>query len=537
MLHFSIYLVLLVLLGLPGVSRSEPASGAVSQKSALDFLILPTEKQASTYRRFLPVKRYLEKETGRKIRLRLGQTYEMARKEMADGQGDLIFLDPSAYCKMKHRLDLKPLAKMVRNGRDEFRSALVVPADSRFRKIADIADARLALGRPGSSSSYLIPRSMLREVGFGLDSFSRVGSLENEDQIALSVLVGDFEVGALSEEVARKYENYGLRTLKLSEHIPQFLVCASENLDEDIAGLIQKLLLNYVPHKYDRLSFTRVEDREYNIVRIMLKNMTGQDFLSNTGDTVKIGLLPLYSPITLYNRFSPLAEKLSRSTGKEVRLVIPNDFEEFAELVRKNEVDFSYQNPYIYLLLAREGLVRPLALTVSREPGGSMEKFRGVIIVRNNSRIKKLKDLRGEKIMVVSHKSAGGYQFQKLLLNKHGIDIDHEARISEGKKQESVILAVYRGQVGAGFVREAALGVVWDMINMDRIRILAKTPYYPNWPFAVHTKTAQELASQVREIIVNLSSEDNALIQARIKGFTRSDPEEFQNLKKLVEFE
>lgn len=36
--------------------------------------------------------------------MNLVQTYEVARKEMAEGQGDLIFLDSSAYCEMNHHL-------------------------------------------------------------------------------------------------------------------------------------------------------------------------------------------------------------------------------------------------------------------------------------------------------------------------------------------------------------------------------------------------------------------------------------------------
>jgi len=503
----------------------------------MDFLLLPTENEASTYRRFLPVKEYLERKTGREVRLGLRQTFEMAEKELAEGRVDLIFLDPSAYCEMKHKRDLRPLAKMVRNGGHEFRSAMVVRSDSKYRKIAGIRGGRLALGRPGSSSSYLIPRAMLSEVGYGLESFSQVGSLKNEDQIALSVLVGDYDVGAMSEEVARKYEEYGLRIIQLSERIPQFLVCASAGLAPSAAGRIQQLLLDYTPGEFETMGFAPVEDREYNIVRIMLKNMTGRDYLSYPRDAVKIGLLPLYSSITLYKRFSPLAETLAESLGREVRLVIPKDFEEFVRVVRDKGVDFCYQNPYVYLLLAREKLVRPLALTVSREPDKAVDEFRGLIVTRQSSRIDDLQDLQGKDVMIVSHKSAGGYWFQKLLLGSRGLDVDDMAHISEGKRHEEVILAVYRGDADAGFVREAALEVVRDMIDMDRIRVLARTPYYPNWPFAAHAQTSPGLAADVQDILIRLSTEEKALVEAQIQGFTTPDLQELQELESLVEFE
>lgn len=513
------------------------ASSAAQAASAVDFLILPTENEASTYRRFLPIKQYLERQTGREIQLRLRQTYELAHNEVAKGRVDLIFLDPAAYCEMQHTQELEPLVKMVRNEQTTFRSALVVRKDSKYRKIAGIKGARLALGRPGSSSSYLIPRAMLRQAGMGLESFSRVGSLQNEDQIALSVLVGDFDVGAMSEEVASKYSEYGLRTLSKSERIPQFLICAAGDLDRSLAKRIQTLLLEYPPDDYERLGFAPVEDQDYNIVRIMLKNTTGRDYLAYPEQAVTIGLLPLYSSITLYKRFSPLAETLSRKIGRDVRLVIPKDFEEFVKVVRRNQVDFSYQNPYVYILLAREGLVRPLALTISREPGGAKDVFRGVVITRKNSSIQELSDLKGQDIMIVSHKSAGGYWFQKLLLSEKGLDIDTLADISEGKRHEEVVLAVYRNNVDAGFVREAALNVVRDMIDLDQIKVLARTPYYPNWPFAAHTETDPELADQVQQAIIDLASESQALTRARIQGFAPSKPNELKKLESLVDFQ
>ncbi len=529
--------LVLIFLALTALTHPFPAAAAETGRSGLSFLILPTENEASTYKRFLPVKRYLEDHLGQNVGLVLRQTFELAQKDVAEGRADLVFLDPSAYCEMQHKLGLVPLVKMVRNGEHEFRSALVVRSDSPLRKIAGIKGASLALGRSGSSSSYLIPRAMLEEVGYGLDMFSRVGSLKNEDQIALSVLVGDYDVGALSEEVARKYEGFGLRVLKLSEHIPQFLLCAPASLDESLARRIRGLLLNYAPNTFGSLGFARVEDREYNIVRIMLKNITGQDYLSYPEGAVKIGLLPLYSSITLFKRFSPLAEVLSRRTGREVRLVIPKDFEEFVRVVRNNGVDFSYQNPYVYLLLAREKLVRPLGLAVSQEPDTARDEFRGVIITGRDSPIHEPEDLRGTQIMIVSHKSAGGYWFQKLFLRNRGLDIDSLARITEGKRHEDVVLAVYRGEADAGFAREAVLEVVQDMINMDRIRVLARTSYYPNWPFAAHASTSPELALQVQEIITSLPDGDPALTQAQIQGFTSPNLTELQELEALVEFE
>ena len=86
--------------------------------------------------------------------------------------------------------------------------------------------------------------------------------------------------------------------------------------------------------------------------------------------------------------------------------------------------------------------------------------------------------------MIVSYKSAGGFLAQKLFLYENGIDVHKDLRLIDGKRQEEVILNVYRKSVDAGFVRESALDVLEEEIDLGKIRILAKTPYIANWPFA-----------------------------------------------------
>ena len=75
------------------------------------------------------------------------------------------------------------------------------------------------------------------------------------------------------------------------------------------------------------------------------------------------------------------------------------------------------------------------------------------------------------------------------------------------------------------------------MINMDRIKVLARTSYYPNWPFAAHAETSSELVADVQDILISLSTEENALAQAQIQGFTSPNLKELQELEALVEFE
>ena len=503
------------------------------EPAPLRFVVVPAENETTMFRQFLPVTRALEKQLQRPIDLQIGHDVQAAVDALRYGEWDLAYIDPAQYCELAHAYQVQPVAKIRRNGQATYRSVLVVKKHSKWKNLADIVGARLALGQPGSSATHLIPLALLHQGDMSLSDFCKVSTLSNEDEVALSVLVGDHDVGAMSMDVFHKYAPAGLRVLKASEAIPQFVLCASQSLSPSTIERIRKTLLSMASSEDEPVSFAPVTDREYNILRIMIKNITGKDYLSYPPQAVTIGLLPLYSAIILHKRFTPLAAYLSEETGQDFRLVIPKDFEQFVSIVRSGGVDFAYQNPYVYLLLAEGGYLRSLALTRSMEPDRPRSVFRGVIIARTDGPIQEIQDIAGQEVMVVSRKSAGGYWFQKLFLDQKGLDLEKMARVKEGKRHEDVILAVYRGEVQAGFVRESALSVVQDLVDMDQIRIVAATPYYPNWPFAVHQDTTGPLAAQVQQALIELTNEQ-VLRSMDIEGFVASQGDPLSDLKRKV---
>ncbi len=505
--------------------------------------LLPVERAGAMYERFVPLKYYLENILRRPVTIKVAKDYEDAIHEIGSGKVHMAFLDPAAYCEVRARYRNKvvPLVRPVGEGGATSRSVLAVKDKSGIAKAADVKGKRLALGSKQSSFSYLIPLAMLNDVNLKVNDFASVDFLEQEDRVALSVLIGDHDVGALSESVARKYTGDGLKIIKKSEAIPSFVLCASDTLPHEIRReVIRRLselqdaaILSSIDK--DIAGFAQAEDRDFDVIRVMIKNLTGRDYIEYGTKTVKVAILPLYSAITLYDRYEPLMRYLSQKTGYEFKLVIPKDFEDFVKVIRNAEVDFSYQNPYIFALIDREVDIKPLVTTIGEDSPsddlmGGGDRFRGVIITRQDSAIKNISDLRNKKILITSPKSAGGYLSQRLFLMNAGIDTEKDMKIIDAKRQENVIFGVYRGEADAGFVRESAL-VVWkDAVDMNKIRILTKTTSLPNWPFAVCRNTNPSLVNEVRRLLIGLKDKE-ILKAAKIRGFRAASDAEFEELK------
>jgi len=93
----------------------------------------------------------------------------------------------------------------------EIRSVFVTKQGKNIDKIFDSLGQKLALGDEKSSFSYLIPLSMLRDVDISIKDFKSVDMLQKEKKIALSVLIGEHDIGAMSEITANTYLKMGLK--------------------------------------------------------------------------------------------------------------------------------------------------------------------------------------------------------------------------------------------------------------------------------------------------------------------------------------
>jgi phosphate/phosphite/phosphonate ABC transporter binding protein len=492
------------------------------------------------YEKFLPLKHYLEQELGRPVTISIAPDYKTATDQLVEGSVHLSYLDPAAYCEVRarHRDRVIPLVRAAGGDVSVARSVLVAKDLRGIDKVVDVRGKRLALGSRQSTFSYLIPLAMLRDVGIEAKDFASVDFLQQEDRIALSVLIGTHDVGGISEAVARTYAADGLRVIKRSDPVPQLFLCASSALSaDDRASVLKSLVALKDRGILDSIEpgiegFIPAEDRDFDFVRIMIKNLTGRDYIEYGPRTVKFAVLPLYPATTIYQRYEPLMRYLSVKTGFTFKLVIPKNFEEFDRTVRSGAVDFTYQNPYIFARIDREYDLKPLVTTVSEkgEEVGEGDVFRGVIITRQDSPIRSIDDLRNKRVLIVSPQSAGGFLSQKLYLAERGIEVERDLRIIDAKRQEKVILGVYNGLADAGFVRESALQVLRDEIDMRQIRVLVQTTPLPNWPIAWTRRGDPRLAEKVQQALVNLSDR-TVLDAARIKGFRIAQEAEFKPLR------
>jgi len=250
--------------------------------------------------------------------------------------------------------------------------------------------------------------------------------------------------------------------------------------------------------------------------------------------------LPQFSHTVSFERHQALIRYLAATTGLDIRQVFTENFHDHIQMLAHGKIDISYANPFVHALATERHGARVFAKIIELTGEAA---FGGLIISRrDNDEITTLADCRGKRWIAVDQFSAGGYLFGLGHFIDHGITPADFAEIAfapgPGGKQESVILGVYFGHYDVGTVREGALELLADKIDLSRIRVLARTPRYPGWSYAARPGLDDEVVERIRQALLALDREDPEdrliLEQAAMGRIIAASPADFLPVRDLV---
>jgi phosphonate transport system substrate-binding protein len=234
--------------------------------------------------RFTPLAEYLGRELGRPVSVRVGRDYDEHSEAIGKDSVDIAFLGPAPYTRVVTRYGKKPLlARLEIKGQPTFRGTIVTRTDSPLRTLAELKGKRFAFGDPNSTMSHLVPEYLLLKAGVRRKDLTHYQFLGAHNNVALAVLAGDFDAGAVKDEVYRDFAPKGLRALAETPPISEHLFVTRTTLPpEQVAKLRQALLrLKDIPGgksimqsiNKDTTAMASVADSDYDNLRAVLKTL------------------------------------------------------------------------------------------------------------------------------------------------------------------------------------------------------------------------------------------------------------------------
>ena len=285
---------LLALVGCSGqsVSQSEEETKANSDSananpSKLVVALLPDESASTVIQNNKGLEAYLESELDKDVELFVSTDYSSMIEAASKGRLDLAYFGPLSYVLAKSKSDIEAFAAMNKDGSTTYKAVVIGNKEAGIDSFDDIEGKTMAYGDQASTSSHLIPKSMLVENGLKADENYEEVFLGAHDAVAVAVEKGNAQAGGLSQPIFESLIEKGtidpdkINVITESKPYPQYPWTMRSDLDPELKTKIAQAFTELedpeVLEPFKAQGFDSIQDQDYNVVR-ELGEMLDLDF-------------------------------------------------------------------------------------------------------------------------------------------------------------------------------------------------------------------------------------------------------------------
>ena len=267
---------------------------------------------------------------------------------------------------------------------------------------------------------------------------------------------------------------------------------------------------------------------------------------------LELQFVPTNNDGSMQAKAKPFAEYLTEKLGRPVNVTLATDYSTIVEAMASGKVDIGIMPPAAYLQ-AREQKAATAILTsqlgaFDAETGLPIEgqlspTFKAEILVRKDSGLNTLEDLKGKNIVTLQPNSASGYIYPVAEMRNAGIDPITESNLTIVNDIPSEITAVLNGQQDAAFVFEGARVVFggkfegYDLFEDLKVLYLSEGNI-PNDAIAVNTEMDADLRSKIKEVFLNMANDEAGLEAMSMwshKGYMEVDESNYDTIAEYAE--
>lgn len=245
------------------------------------------------------------------------------------------------------------------------------------------------------------------------------------------------------------------------------------------------------------------------------------------------GIHPLHNSERLFAVYAPMIDYINARLGNaELRLESSRDYPSFDNKLAAGHFDFALPNPYQTVTSADHGY------KIFGKMGDD-QNFRGIILVRKDSKIDSIDDLKGKTVSFPAPTALAATMMPQWYLYKRGIDIKKDIKNNYVGSQESSIMNVYFGKSAAA----ATWSSPWHAFIKKRPEVAAElmikweTVSLPNNGLVVRNDVPQDIAEKVADIIVTLHTHEKGrkiLRTMELSRYERADDKTYVPVREFL---
>lgn len=245
-----------------------------------------------------------------------------------------------------------------------------------------------------------------------------------------------------------------------------------------------------------------------------------------------LGIHPLHNPKRLHEMFGPIADYLSQKIdGVTIRVEASRNYAAFDKKLYSRKFHFSLPNPFQTVNSLKHGY----------KVFGKMsddENFRGIFLVRKDSNIKKVTDLKGQPVSFPAPTALAATMMPQYYLQKNGLNVMTDIEIKYVGSQESSIMNVMLGNTKAG----ATWPPPWRALAKERpelekeLKVIWQTKPLPNNGLVVRDDVDKAILKQVKKLLLNLHTHPDGKKWLDKMELSKFDDASDVTYKPVVEF-
>lgn len=238
-----------------------------AERDSLILGVHPFLSNDAIIKKFSPLAKYLTKQTGIDIKVRVGSSYDEHIQYVGLNKVDIAFMGPASYVNMVNTYENKPiLARLEVKGVPYFKGNIIARKDSNIKTLKGLKGKRIAFGDPNSTMSYIVPHHILHKAGVFKNRLTKHEFLHSHTNVVLGVLSGDYDAGAVKPSVFKKFEDKGLVIIAETPKISEHLFVVRSNLSTNKINALRTAMLNIKKSKKGMSALKAIKNSITNLV-------------------------------------------------------------------------------------------------------------------------------------------------------------------------------------------------------------------------------------------------------------------------------
>ncbi|RAS89965.1 phosphonate-binding protein [Priestia endophytica] len=262
-----------------------------------------------------------------------------------------------------------------------------------------------------------------------------------------------------------------------------------------------------------------------------------------------VQFVPSQNADTLEAKAKPLEKLLSDELDRPVKVSVSTDYNTIVEAMASKKVDVGFLPPTAYVLAKDQGaadvILQAQRYGVNDKDGSPtdelVDSYKSMFIVKKDSGIDSLEDLKGKKIGYQNVTSSAGYVWPAASLMDVGLDPLKDVQPVTLKGHDQAVISLLNGDIDAAVTFQDARTIVQKDYEdvFDQTKVTHYTEPIPNDTVAVQSDMDEDLRKDIQEAFINIGKDEEGKKIIRDiythEGYVKSDDSKFEIVREYGE--